>query len=206
MYKKFLGRLSFNEPINVLDLGANNGGFALLLMSENIQIKKLVCVELNPNTFSRMKFNIERNSNCEFVPMNAAVCGENSVLNLNLGQGGTADSIYDSGLKQDENSYRIEGRTFDDIYSAAFEDEIVDVCKIDIEGAEFDAFRSSEISKIKNCKNLIIEIHHENYRKRSELLSALEKLNFTELTEKNISDDDENHYVHFFSNRLLAAN
>lgn len=199
MYRSFLSKMKLPSALNVLDLGSNNGGFPLLLISENYRFKKLVCVELNPHTFSRMKFNIERNSKCEFYPLNAAICGENSVLKLNLGKGGTSDNIYNSE-PTDGISYAIQGRTFDDIYNETIGDEIVDICKIDVEGAEFDIFKSGEIKKIKKCKYILMEIHHEHNRKRSELLKILDDLKFYELSDNIMSDKDKNHYVHLFSN------
>ena len=202
MYRSFLSKMKLPSLINVLDLGANNGGFPLLLLSENFRFNKLVCVELNPHTFSRMKFNIERNSNCKFYPLNAAVCGENKILNLTLGKGGTADNIYNSESTEGVR-FNIQGRTFNDIYNETFGDELVDICKIDIEGAEFDIFRSEEIKQIKKCKFILLEIHHENNRKRSEIINILEKLKFYELTDKIISDENENHFVHLFSNSEL---
>ena len=202
MYRSFLSKMKLPTSINVLDLGSNNGGFPLLLLSENYKFNKLVCVELNPHTFSRMKFNIERNVNCEFHPFNAAVCGENKILNISLGQGGTADNIYNSE-PTDNSKYKIQGRTFDDIYNETFGDEIVDVCKIDVEGAEFDIFQSEGFTKIKNCKFILMEIHHEKNRKRSVILNILEKLKFHELTDKTISDINENHFVHLFANSEL---
>ncbi len=199
MYRSFLSKMKLPSSINVLDLGANNGGFPLLLLSENFRLKKLVCVELNPHTFSRLKFNIERNSKCEFYAFNAAVCGENRELNLILGKGGTSDNIYNSG-PADGVGYNIQGRTFDDIYDNTFGDETVDICKIDVEGAEFDIFKSDEIKQIIKCKYILMEIHHEHNRKRSEIINIMDKLKFNELNNKIISDTDKNHYVHLFSN------
>ena len=61
MYRQFFPFLDLAGPLNVLDIGANNGGFGLLLKYEQIAIKKYVGVEFNPATFMRLKFNIERN-------------------------------------------------------------------------------------------------------------------------------------------------
>lgn len=204
MYKQFLPHLKFEKPINVLDIGANNGGFPLLLKSENFKLKKLACVELNPKTFSRMKFNIERNIDCDFRPVNAAVCGSDSTLELALGDGGTSENIYGENAGNGDQKLKIEGKTFDTLYAEIFGDEAVDICKLDIEGAEFDVFRSNEYQKIKNCKFLLMEIHHENFRQRSEIINLLEKINFIELNDKNISDSDEDHYVHIFANRRFS--
>lgn len=204
MYKQFLPLLKSEMPVNVLDIGANNGGFPLLLHSENFKLKKLACVELNPKTFSRMKFNIERNIDCEFYAVNAAICGKDSILELALGDGGTSENIYADNSNNGKSKLKIEGKSFDTLYGEIFADESVDICKMDIEGAEFDVFRSSEYKKIKNCKFLIMEIHHGNSRNRSEIRSLLKNNDFVELNEKNISDSDADHYVHIFANKKFS--
>ncbi len=43
--------MKLEGPINVLDLGASNGGFPLLLHADGIPLKKVVSVEFNRNTF-----------------------------------------------------------------------------------------------------------------------------------------------------------
>jgi FkbM family methyltransferase len=94
MYQSYLETLQFDTPINVLDLGSNNGGFALLMKLYNFEIKKLVCVEVNPETFSRLRFNLERNFDCDLQLLNVAVCGENKELSLSFEKGDVGNSIY----------------------------------------------------------------------------------------------------------------
>lgn len=200
MYRRFLPEMNLTNPVNVLDIGANNGGFPLLLLSEKIRIKKLACVELNPNTFSRMRFNIERNSDSDFYPLNIAVCGENKTLNVNLGGGGTADNIYEPDKSGGVN-YEVAGKTFDTIYAEIFGDETVDICKIDIEGAEFEMFRSGTFQKLKNCRFVLMEIHHEKNRNRTEIIEILKAADFLETGGEQKMD--ENHHVHFFVNSRL---
>src|SRR4051812_3008314 len=44
MYRRFLPQMKLDSPANVLDLGANNGGFPLLLHTSGIKLKKVVSV------------------------------------------------------------------------------------------------------------------------------------------------------------------
>jgi hypothetical protein len=87
MYRQFIPEMKLASPVNVLDIGANNGGFPLMLRANNIALKKVVSVEFNPNTFMRMRFNLERNAGCEFTGLNAAICGEARSLEVSLGEG-----------------------------------------------------------------------------------------------------------------------
>lgn len=201
MYRRFLPQMNLPAEINVLDLGTNNGGFPLLLKSEKIEIKKLACVEFNPKTFSRMRFNIERNFDCEFTLLNAAICGENREIEIALKSGDSTDrSIYD--VQTDGKKYRLQGLTFDEIYRRIFDGETIDLCKMDVEGAEFEIVEGGECERLKNCKYLLIEIHHNEKRDRNFVLQKLDALGFKEIDGEQ-KREARFHYVHFFENRNL---
>jgi FkbM family methyltransferase len=183
MYRKFFDAMKLDQPFNLLDLGSSNGGFPLLLKASGFELKKIACVEMNPNTFSRMRFNIERNFSCELVLLNAAVCGESQELALSLGSGSTGDSIFrhDGQVANNTRAYNIKGMTFDEIYRSAFGDAVVDLCKIDIEEAEYEVFKTPEHSAIKKCRNLLIEIHEGKDRDPKQIIAKLNELGFVEL-------------------------
>lgn len=203
MYRPFLSKIDLPKVLNVLDLGANNGGFPLLLLSEGFQLKTLACVEVNPKTFSRMRYNIENNTTCEFHLINAAVCGENKTLDLVLGDGDPGDNIYAKG-NRNGLATQVQGKTFDAIYEDTFGDEQVDLCKIDIEGAEFEMFRSGTFQKLKNCRNILVEIHHEKEqdRDRLEIIGGLADAGFREINGEEKTDAF--HHVHLFLNTNLT--
>jgi FkbM family methyltransferase len=199
MYRQFIPGMRLEQPINVLDIGANNGGFPLMLRSQEISLKKLACVEFNPNTFSRLRFNIERNLTCDFVGINAAICGRPQAFELYLGEGDAGDSIYQRGDAFGRQLYQVKGMTFDDIYSSTFGEEVVDVCKIDVEGAEYEVLSSPDHTCLARCRYLIIEIHDGNGKNPADVISQLEKLNFIEQPPQVETDPA----VHFFINSRL---
>src|SRR5262249_56684687 len=88
MYRKYLPFLNLQGPINVLDLGSNGGGFPLMLLFEGLCVAKLVCVEMNPQTYTRALLNISRNFSCRYRVINAAVSGTATTFDLRLGRGG----------------------------------------------------------------------------------------------------------------------
>ncbi|HEX8650326.1 MAG TPA: FkbM family methyltransferase [Pyrinomonadaceae bacterium] len=198
MYQRFLSRMELNGSLNVLDLGANGGGFPLMLHVNKLRLGKLACVEFNPNTFSRLRFNIERNLKCEFTGINAAICGERRELQVQLGSGSTGDSIYQPSPEQSAagSVYRIDGLTFDDIYNSTFQDEVVDICKMDVEGAEYEVFASAHHECIKRCRYLIVEIHNVEDRRPEEVVSELKRQGFEEIAVDSKTDPD----VHLFGN------
>lgn len=202
MYRQYLGQMNFRGPARVLDLGANNGGFPLLLSSENIALEKLAAVEFNPQTFNRMRFNVERNLACEQVLLNVAVGGENRVIDASFGSKGTADNIYRAA--DGRPTVKIDCLTFDEIYRAAFAGETIDVCKMDVEGAEFEVFRGGNCENLRKCRYLLIEIHHEPGRERGPALEKLKELGFREIGGE--SKTDEHHHVHFLRNEKMMLN
>ncbi len=121
IYTRFLPRLDLASNVRVFDLGANGGGFPLLLVQEGITLEKVICVEMNPNTFRRLHYNISRNIDAEHRVVAAAVCGERRQFQLNLGRGDISDSIYHGAGAPDpaQRVYDVAGRTFDELFQSS---------------------------------------------------------------------------------------
>ncbi len=197
MYRQYLEEMDLAGPLNVLDMGANNGGFPILLKSEGLEIKKLACVEMNPQTFSRLRFNIERNFDCEFELINGAVCGEHRTIDVVLGEGSTHHNIYDYKKSSNGRNWQVQGYTFDEIFASAFGEETVDLCKIDIEEAEFEVFTKPEHRSITKCRYLLMEIHESRGEFREIIRNRLSELGFKEIDGE--AKNDKKDQVHFFS-------
>ena len=78
MYRKHLNGMAANGRVRVLDLGANGGGFPLMLLLDGYDVAQVVCVEMNPPTALRLQVNLNTNLNGCAVGINAAVCGPNN--------------------------------------------------------------------------------------------------------------------------------
>ncbi|MEO7674873.1 MAG: FkbM family methyltransferase [Pyrinomonadaceae bacterium] len=199
MYRRFLPKMKLDAPINVLDLGANNGGFPLLLHTSGIKLKKVVSVEFNPNTFTRLHFNLTRNLPGDIIPVNAALCGEKRTIEIALGNGGVSDSIYDDVSNGESRLCVIEGLTLDDLCSTYFENEVIDICKIDVEEAEFEVFLQPHHERLTQCRYVIMEIHERGGRRAEEILPVLDNLGFVLQTQEADADPT----VYFFINSKL---
>lgn len=158
MYRSLLPltELPTDRPLRVADLGANGGGFALLLIAAGYRIEKLAAVELNPATGSRLRFNLERNLARRHQVFIAALTADGRELELTLGQGGTSDSIYHAS--HGGVPTKIRGITFDEVASS-LGPESIDLVKMDIEGAEAEVLFGDTSDRLSSVKALIIEIH-----------------------------------------------
>jgi FkbM family methyltransferase len=147
------------SSLNVLDLGANGGGFLLYLSHLGYGIRKAVAVELNPHTWSRMNLNIFRNfpeSIDRMILLNGAAGNRNGVIKVSLGRGSVGDSINNN--ETDGYQYQIKQFSLASLIDR-FEGAEIDLCKIDIEGAEYELLENIGSENLRTCRNIIIEIH-----------------------------------------------
>ena len=161
MYRRYLPFFDLRGPARVLDLGANGGGFPLMLGIEGIQVARIVCVEMNPLTFLRLQLNLSTNLGAAAVAINAAVCGMPTVTGLLLkpSRGSTSANIYAGRADSSEAHYSVPETSLETLYNEYFKDELVDICKVDIECAEYDVFAMSTDDLLRKIRYLVIEFH-----------------------------------------------
>lgn len=159
-YKCFLDEMDLSGKINFLDLGANGGGVPLMLDQLGYQLEKVVAVELNPNTYGRLCFNLYRNLKCSLVLLHAGVADRTGFIDLPLGGGSIGDSIFQKQGVPGGQVTRVPLIALDEVVNTHFEGREVDLCKIDIEGAEFPILVSDAARALSRARHLIIEIHH----------------------------------------------
>ncbi len=182
IYTRFLPMMNLPAEVSVFDLGANGGGFPLMLLLHGKRLRRLACVELNPNTFRRLQYNITRNIPGGPTVINAAVCDTPRQFELWLGRGDISDSIYaerSSEGRAGRQAYLIEGHTFDELFQANFRDDVVDICKMDIEGAEYELMASPEHANLRRCRYLIVEMHSAAAETIASFEQSLERAGFS---------------------------
>ncbi|MDD5035767.1 MAG: FkbM family methyltransferase [Methylococcaceae bacterium] len=184
MYRKFIENLNIlHHSAVILDIGANVGGFSLLLVSEGIVPSKIIAVEMNPNTFFRLANNLTANLDVSILSLiNKAVTARRGVIEVRLGRGGTSDSLLvrESASKLDRfvKNRIIETTTIDDLIAESIGDQAIDVCKIDIEGAEWEALLDGKCDRLVQCKSVVMEIHPQEGRETQQLVDRLFQLGF----------------------------
>lgn len=199
MYVDHLAHLRAVQPATVLDIGANAGGFPLFLAHHGIALARVVSVELNPRTCIRLRFNLERNLRCPVTVVNAGLCGTTRPLELRLGEGSVADSLYGASFNATGAITTVEGLTFDDLHARTFGDGVVDICKIDVEFAEYEVMASPGHERLRRCRLLVVEIHEDATHARERVAEAIVALGFARLP----LGSDRSVYV--FRNTALPA-
>jgi FkbM family methyltransferase len=182
MYRKYVPQFRLQEPAQVLDIGANGGGFPLMLMVEGVKLGLVVSVEMNPSTYSRLLVNLRSNIGFSAVGINAAVCGAASPSEILLkpSRGGVGYGMRDNMADTSSPHVAVKTTTFESLYNQYFRDRVIDICKIDIEGAEYDLIDSIRDDLLRKMRYLVIEFHDGS--KTSSAIRRLTNLGFSEMT------------------------
>ena len=180
IYEGLLGKVSLPHRLSVLDLGANGGGFPLVLGAMGHTFELLVCVELNPNTCARLVFNIGSNLGRQHVVLNAGVAGASGEISRSFGPGSVSERVERAG-PPDVTPERVPLLTFDDIVQRGGFANGIDLCKIDIEGAEFDVLCGSTATSLAQCRHLLIEFHDPDGDGNARAKTALSRLGFEQV-------------------------
>jgi FkbM family methyltransferase len=183
MYRKYVPHFQLPGPANVLDIGANGRGFSLMLKLEGVKLASVVCVEMNPATHSRLQVNLQSNLGLSAVGINAAVTGKECAPEILLtpSRGGTGYSINGNTALASSPHVAVKTTTLESLYNQYFRDQRIDICKIDIEGAEYDLLDSSDDELLRKIRYLVIEFHDD--ARTPPVIKRLEEIGFSELTE-----------------------
>jgi FkbM family methyltransferase len=182
MYRKYLPIFKLSGRVNLLDLGANGGGFPLMLRLEGIDVAHVVCVEMDPLTALRLAVNLNTNLGFSALAINAAVCDlpEGSEIRLEPSRGNTGRSLFTGQVDRTVPAVVVRTTTFQSLYDRYFANRVVDICKIDIEAAEYGVIDSIADDVLKKIRFLFIEFHD---RLRTPAVTVrLKSLGLTEIT------------------------
>lgn len=161
MYDPFLaaaGIFTASSPLEIVDLGANAGGFSLIFAARRLAVRKILAVEMNPLTYSRMRLNLLTNFGPAAIPLNAAVSGQNSSIRVPFSFGGTGEGIKSETFGNGAY-FDVPMLTLDRLMDSEFQGSLLDLLKMDIEGSEWDVLGSDECSWLAKCIHLVVEIH-----------------------------------------------
>ncbi len=183
MYPRYFRNIE-RRPLTVLDLGANTGGFVFALRAAGFEFGQAVSVEMNPNTYHRLCFNVSYNRLPNIKTMNAAVWDREGSVSIADSQGDPGQSIYNT--VDSARAVSVPTATFDSIVSANFPGEgDLDLVKMDIEIAEYVVLFSETCQSLRRFRNFIIEIHPNEKTSVADLIRRIESFGF-----ENVTDPD----------------
>lgn len=148
-----VGVPKLDNPKLAIDLGANVGMWAFRMRC-NYPDMRIKCIEPIPMNVKHLQNGIEINRFVGIEVIEKAITGDGRDLELKMGKTNTGSA----SIKLDFpdvlcESYQVSSRTLDEIV----QDDVVDILKIDIEGAEYEALKT--FTKWEQVKNLYLELH-----------------------------------------------
>jgi FkbM family methyltransferase len=176
-YRSLLAEIPLDTVKTVVDLGANVGGFTLLLKVLGAPLERVVCVEPGPASRVKLQFNLQHNE----VPAEifaGAASNHPGVAKLYVGMLSTGSSLLPNHGGLGDGSIEVETITLDLLVERYFPRTIIDICKMDIEGAEFEILLGENSKTLAGCRYLICEIHPTPQHSQSDLVDALRKRGF----------------------------
>ena len=161
---------------NVVDAGANVGVFTFFLLKNKIA-KNITCVECDYAALKDLQKNVEINSNVKVIPK--AISDKNTQIKFYHSD---CNPVISSTLAPDKLKHHFAGTKGDVAYTVdtvtikeLIDDlKIIDLLKIDIEGAEYELILNLDDSLFKYINNLFIECHffEQNYKEKYDSLLA----------------------------------
>ncbi|HHT9136786.1 MAG TPA: FkbM family methyltransferase [Candidatus Wunengus sp. YC60] len=159
-YKIFERGLQFQPGDIILDIGANEGMFSIM-MAKLFPFTRIIALEPVQKTFFTMIRNIGLNNVTNIHPYNLGVGGKSSKSEIIY-----CDKVYSGGSSmvvtpnfEAQDIVNIEVVAFDDIFDIRKFPEVnrVKLLKMDIEGAEYETlYNSTCLSRI---DNMVAEFH-----------------------------------------------
>lgn len=154
----------------VVDIGANIGTFSLYVNHLNLQRNvKFYAIEASPENIALCEKNFQHNHINDYVLVQKAITGENGIVNFDIS--GNFDGFKVSN--NTNNGIQVESQklsTFCQYYNI----QTIDLLKMDIEGSEFDIFKSDGEFIKNNVSVLFMEYHFsEKHNSMDEILGVL---------------------------------
>mgnify|MGYP000035213367 CR=1 FL=1 len=141
----------------VIDAGAQVGLYSLIAA---IYAKKVISIEPHPIYYRLLEINRLINNAWNITPINAAIVGTHTEQNVMLYEstrGSVAIIISNENLIS--KCYNVSATTLKIVLEEYIEQEDRVMLKIDVEGAEFDIFKTLDLTLLKHIEGIVGEIH-----------------------------------------------
>jgi FkbM family methyltransferase len=148
---RFINSLSFPEKALVLDLGANIGCFAAVVLSAHNDVE-VHSVEPSPDTSAVLERNRRRHPEFRWYVHQMAIAEHTGAVTFSNEGPSTARRLSaDRGVK-------VHAESFDEFIGRVARTRRVFLCKMDIEGAEVPIFAAGS-TMLEQIDHLVVEVH-----------------------------------------------
>jgi FkbM family methyltransferase len=171
-YRQLLDKIPLDSVHTVVDLGAHVGGFMLLLKTLNAPLERVLCVEPNPISRVKLLFNLQHNRIAAEI-FAGAISDNRGTAKLHVGSASTGFSLLPNHPNLDGGAMEVETMTLDMLVDHYLPEATIDICKMDVEGAEFEILLGEHAQTLAKCRFLICEIHSVSGYGRSALIDAI---------------------------------
>lgn len=171
-----------------IDAGAHAGLFTLALLEAGA--KKGYMIEPEPNAYKCLlkAFDSER-----LRVFDKALFSNDGEATLNIfSQWQTTNSLNPNWQPEIKNTVQVETISVDSFFNRFVEEEVIDLFKIDIEGAEYDAFSTMSDENTTRVRNFLIEFHDNRDSKVLQIVEKLKRNGFNlEFDKYSPNDSDD---------------
>ncbi len=162
----------------IIDAGAHIGMSTIFFKSISPN-SEILAIEPNPRSYEVLQRNIEQNNLKKVETVNKALDSKERVQVLYIDptedRWDSSASFNQGGWKGGYNTQQIRVETL--TLSSIIKDRVVDLLKLDIEGAEQRVIVEAQ-QYLKNIRNIIIEFHPTANQNLEKVLKILRKNNF----------------------------
>lgn len=199
-YEKIYEKVSSFIPKNgniVFDVGSHIGFFTINSAKKCGQHGQVFCFEPNPDTFKRLKKNIEINGLLNIKSENIAISDKLGSISLKIGESSEGSTIMENGsLNFYSDNIEVNTSTLDEIVTR-YKIKKIDILKIDAEGAEELILKGAIKKTIPMVKKILIETHSLELKKRCEEILIMEGFNYVYDIHSGLNNQGECRLIYF---------
>jgi len=146
---------------NFVDIGAHIGKYTVQIARQLQDRGRVVSVEAHPGNFGALLQNIKLNRLSNVTALNVACLDKNGKVRLYRDSSSTAASLYSTVRRFRGDYISVDAKKLDDILSECKID-VVDLMKVDTEGAEAKCFKGvQEFLKENKINKVLFECNWE---------------------------------------------
>lgn len=143
------------KPLHIIDCGANVG-YSCLYFNASFPDANIIGIEPQKDNFKQLQMNVKNYSNIKAI--NAAIWDRNTSLAIkDEDQWSGSFEVKEQADKQGSD-FSLQGITIKELMDK-YNMPVIDILKIDIEGAEYNLFANDPAVWLDKTRCLIIELH-----------------------------------------------